>query len=72
VRRKFAKAWIFIDRETEADDNAEHLYRWVKKHHPEVNAWSCWIVLRRTGIAGRRRIPADVTKLDAKTSDFEQ
>ncbi len=39
VRRKFAKAWIFIDRETEADDNAEHLYRWVKKHHPEVNAW---------------------------------
>lgn len=38
-RRKFSKAWIFIDRETEADDNAEHLYRWVKEKHPEINAW---------------------------------
>jgi len=39
VRHKFAKAWVFLDREEDADDNAEHLYRWVRKHHPEVNAW---------------------------------
>lgn len=39
IRKKFSKAWIFIDRETEADDNAEHLYRWVKEQHPEINIW---------------------------------
>ncbi|OOG51172.1 CDP-glycerol glycerophosphotransferase family protein [Polaromonas sp. C04] len=39
VQRKFAKAWVFADRDEDADDNAEHLYRWVKKHHPEINAW---------------------------------
>ncbi|MCC6197884.1 MAG: CDP-glycerol glycerophosphotransferase family protein, partial [Burkholderiales bacterium] len=39
VRRKYANAWVFIDREDDADDNAEHMYRWVRAHHPEVNAW---------------------------------
>ena len=39
VRKKFEKAWIFLDRFSEADDNAEHLYRWVRQHHPEINAW---------------------------------
>ena len=39
VRQKFARAWVFMDRDIDADDNAEHLYRWVRKHHPEVNAW---------------------------------
>ena len=27
--------WLFMDRDTQADDNAEHLYRWVAQHHPE-------------------------------------
>lgn len=39
IRHRFAKAWVFADRETGADDNAEHLYRWVREHHPEINAW---------------------------------
>lgn len=39
ARRRFNKAWIFIDRDVDADDNAEHLYRWVCKNHPEINAW---------------------------------
>ncbi|WP_052279019.1 bifunctional glycosyltransferase/CDP-glycerol:glycerophosphate glycerophosphotransferase [Solidesulfovibrio magneticus] len=39
IQRKFKDAWLFIDRDTEADDNAEHLYRWVRREHPEVNAW---------------------------------
>jgi hypothetical protein len=39
VRHKFARAWVFMDRDIDADDNAEHLYRWVHKHHPEINAW---------------------------------
>lgn len=43
-RRKYAGAWTFIDRDTEAHDNAEHLYRYVMRDHPEVNPW---FVLRR-------------------------
>ena len=36
--------WIFMDRDTQADDNAEHLYRWMKNHHPEQQAF---FVLRK-------------------------
>jgi hypothetical protein len=39
VRRYFRDAWVFADRDRNADDNAEHLYRWVREHHPEINAW---------------------------------
>ncbi|WP_286181837.1 CDP-glycerol glycerophosphotransferase family protein [Desulfovibrio sp. Huiquan2017] len=39
MREKFKNAWMFIDKDTEADDNAEHLYRWVQRNHPEINAW---------------------------------
>lgn len=39
VAHEFANAYIFADRESDADDNAEHLYRWVRDHHPEINAW---------------------------------
>lgn len=39
VMKQFRAAWIFMDRDTVADDNAEHLYRYVQKHHPEINAY---------------------------------
>ena len=39
VRKRFEKAWVFVDRENDADDSAEHLYRWVRRNHPEINAW---------------------------------
>lgn len=44
-REEFRDAWVFMDRDTQAQDNAEHLYRWVAQHRPAVNAW---FVLRRT------------------------
>ncbi|WP_199438677.1 bifunctional glycosyltransferase/CDP-glycerol:glycerophosphate glycerophosphotransferase [Vibrio owensii] len=31
--------WVFYDRLQKADDNAEHLYRYVNKHHPDINAF---------------------------------
>ena len=31
--------WLFMDRDTQADDNAEHLYRWIKKNHPEQRSY---------------------------------
>jgi len=39
VRRLFDRAWIFGDRDQGADDSAEHLYRWIRKNHPSINAW---------------------------------
>ena len=37
--------WMIMDRDTQADDNAEHLYRWIKQNHPEQK---CYFALRKT------------------------
>jgi glycosyltransferase involved in cell wall biosynthesis/CDP-glycerol glycerophosphotransferase (TagB/SpsB family) len=39
VRRRYADAWVLMDRQNQAQDNAEHLYRYLKRKRPEVNAW---------------------------------
>lgn len=39
VRGRFADAWVLMDRDTMAQDNAEAFYRYLTEHHPEVNAW---------------------------------
>ena len=36
-RKKFKDVWLFMDRESQADDNAEHLYRHVMNNHPDIN-----------------------------------
>ncbi|MGJ0159210.1 CDP-glycerol:glycerophosphate glycerophosphotransferase [Campylobacter coli] len=41
IRQEFQKRlpksdiWLFMDRDYEADDNAEHLYRYIMQNHPE-------------------------------------
>jgi glycosyltransferase involved in cell wall biosynthesis len=39
VRRRFANAWVLIDRTDRADDSAEILFRHLRKHRRKVNAW---------------------------------
>lgn len=39
VRREFRDAWLLMDRADMGRDNAEHFYRWLSEHHPEINAW---------------------------------
>lgn len=39
VRRLFGSAWVLIDRLQDADDSAEHLFRYLRKNHPKTNAW---------------------------------
>lgn len=34
---KYKNAWLLMDRDTQADDNAEHLYRYIRNNHPEIN-----------------------------------
>jgi glycosyltransferase involved in cell wall biosynthesis len=43
-RTRFADCWVLMDRDTQADDNAEHLYRHLMRCRPDVNAF---FVLRR-------------------------
>lgn len=38
-RDKYRDAWVIMDRIDKADDNGEHLYRYIASQHPEVNAW---------------------------------
>lgn len=45
ARRMYGDAFLFMDRDTQADDNAEHLYRYVHSNRPDINAF---FVLRRT------------------------
>lgn len=36
-KKEYHQAWIFMDRDTQADDNAEHLYRYVRENYPQQN-----------------------------------
>lgn len=56
VRHRFARAWVLMDRQEQAQDNAEHLYRYLARERSEVNAWfvldrssADWNRLRREG-----------------------
>ena len=38
-RRKYADAWVLMDRIHDAGDSGEILFKHVRAHHPEINAW---------------------------------
>ena len=37
--RSYGDCWLFMDRDVKADDNAEHLYEYVKQNHPDINSY---------------------------------
>lgn len=39
IENEHSDAWVFMDRDFQADDNAEHLYRYVMHNHPERNIY---------------------------------
>ena len=45
VRTRYGSAWALMDRDDQAHDNAEHLYRYLMHERRDINAW---FVLRRT------------------------
>jgi hypothetical protein len=58
--RRFHDAWVLMDRTGDADDNAEHLFRYLRQNRPDINAWfviqrGCpdWRRLVRDGYASR-------------------
>lgn len=42
---KFKNSWLLMDRDIQADDNAEHLYRFIRDNYPERNIY---FVLRKS------------------------
>lgn len=65
VRRRYADAWVFMDRIHDADDSAEHLFHHVREHHPEINAW---FVLEKDTADWKRLKRARVKRLVAHGS----
>jgi len=62
IRRLFADAWVLMDRDENSHDNAEHLFRYLRKHRRDINAWFVvrkgtpdWERLKRDGY--KRLIP---------------
>ncbi len=56
----FADAWLLMDRVHGARDNAEHLFRHLRLHRPDINAWFVldrgspdWDRLERDGFGDR-------------------
>ncbi|MDH2444401.1 CDP-glycerol glycerophosphotransferase family protein [Amnibacterium sp. CER49] len=39
VRARYGKAWLLMDKNNEAGDSAEELYRWIRANHPGRNVW---------------------------------
>jgi hypothetical protein len=39
ARRKYADAWVFLDRIHDAGDSGEILFKHVREHHRDINAW---------------------------------
>lgn len=61
VQRVFGQAWVLLDRIDNANDNAEFLFRWLRRHRREkVNAWFVvckdTVDYRRLRGAGYKRI----------------
>ncbi len=63
------ETWIFLDRDTQADDNAEHLYRWVLNHHPERK---CYFALRREAKDWDRLKQDGFNLIPFGTKDYER
>ncbi|MDD7385267.1 MAG: glycosyltransferase [Actinomycetaceae bacterium] len=57
LMNKYRGAWIIMDRESGANDNGEHFYRWLQHTHPEIPAY---FLLRRDSPDYRRLKKAGV------------
>ncbi len=60
--------WILMDRDNQADDNAEHLYRYISKNHPERKIY---FALNRTSSDWERLNNDGFNLLEFGSSEFE-
>lgn len=61
-------SWLLMDRETKADDNAEHFYRYMMQHHPEQ---TCYFVLNKDAPDWDRLEEEGFKLVEFGTKDYE-
>lgn len=66
---KKGKTWLVMDRDTQADDNGEHFYRWMMINHPEQ---SCVFALRKTSPHWNRLKAEGFHLVDYGTEEHER
>lgn len=54
--RKYSGCWLLMDRDNQADDNAEHLYRYINQNRPDISIFFVllkdshdWVRLEKEG-----------------------
>jgi CDP-glycerol glycerophosphotransferase (TagB/SpsB family)/glycosyltransferase involved in cell wall biosynthesis len=62
-------SWIFMDRDTQADDNAEHLYRYIKDNNLKED---CFFALRKESQDWRRLECEGFKLLEYGSLEFEK
>ena len=66
---KKQEIWVFLDRESQADDNAEHLYRWMKKNHPEIQIY---FILMKSSHDWNRLKKENFNLIDYNSNEFNE
>lgn len=61
-------SWVLMDRDFRADDNAEHLYRFIRKFYPEQR---CYFALREDSIDWNRLSEEGFNLIKYASQDFE-
>ncbi len=62
-------SWLLMDRVTQADDNAEHLYRYLKNNYPEQR---CYFALSRNSTDWMRLQSEGFNLIEFGTEKFER
>jgi glycosyltransferase involved in cell wall biosynthesis len=42
-KNRYANSWVFMDRDIQADDNAEHMYRFIAKKYPQIKIFFYYV-----------------------------
>lgn len=64
---KYQDAWILMDRSTDAGDNGEQLYRWIKRNHPQT---PCFFAIDRTAADWNRLEEDGFALIDFKSDEM--
>lgn len=62
-------SWLLMDRDIQADDNAEHLYRFIKNNYPSKK---CYFALNRNSHDWQRLEDEGFNLVDYGTKEFEK
>ena len=68
ISEKYRDCWLLMDRDTQADDNAEHLYRYITEKHP---GQSVYFAIRRNSHDWERLLNDDFKLVEFGSHEHE-